>query len=60
MLAMADDAGVRITHLDRFVRWIDSWRPELPEDDFPIDWLEFEADNFFRIAATLWVESFTA
>ena len=60
MLAMADDAGVRTTHLDPFVRWIDRWRPELPGEDFPTDWLAFEADDFFRMAAALRVESFTA
>jgi 4-hydroxyphenylpyruvate dioxygenase len=58
MLAMADDAGVRITHLDPFVRWIDEWAPDLP--DFPTDAIAFEADDFFRMAAALEVESFTA
>ena len=28
--AMADDAGVRITHLDPFVRWVYQWRIYYP------------------------------
>jgi hypothetical protein len=51
MLAMADDAGVRLTHLDPFVRWVDKWMPDLP--GFPTDSIAFDADDFFRMAAAL-------
>jgi 4-hydroxyphenylpyruvate dioxygenase len=60
MLAMADDAGVRITHLDPFVRWVDDWVPHLPGESFPAEIVAFDADDFFRMAAALRVESFTA
>jgi len=58
MKAMASDAGVRLAHLDPFVRWVDRWQPDLP--DFPTDAISFDADDFFRFAAALEVESFTA
>jgi 4-hydroxyphenylpyruvate dioxygenase len=58
MLAMADDAGVNITHLDPFVRWVDHWQPEI--ENFPTDPIAFDADDFFRFAANLRVNSFTA
>lgn len=60
MLKMADDAGVRITHLDPFVRWVDDWMPDLPGESLPIDAIAFEGDDFFRMAAALQVQSFTA
>lgn len=60
MLSMARDSGVRITHLDPFVRWVDRWKPDLSEDTFPLDSIAFELDDFFRMAAALEVTSFTA
>jgi hypothetical protein len=45
MKAMADDAGVRITHLDPFVRWDDQWQPDLPGKDFPKNAIAFDADE---------------
>jgi sugar phosphate isomerase/epimerase len=60
MKAMAVDAGVRITHLDPFVRWVDQWQPDLSGEDFPMDAIAFDADDFFRMAGALGVESFTA
>jgi sugar phosphate isomerase/epimerase len=60
MKAMAADAGVKITHLDPFVRWVDQWQPELPGEDFPMDAITFDSDDFFRMAGALGVESFTA
>jgi hypothetical protein len=50
MLAMADDAGVRITHLDPFVRWVDQWMPNLPGEDFPTHDIAYDSDDFFRMA----------
>ena len=58
--SMAADAGIRITHLDPFVRWVENWKPDIPEKDFPTDPIAFDADDFFRMAAALEVESFTA
>jgi hypothetical protein len=60
MLAMADDAGVRITHLNPFVRWVDQWMPDLPAEDFPTHGIAFDVEDFFRMAAALKVQSFTA
>jgi sugar phosphate isomerase/epimerase len=60
MLAMADDAGVRITHLDPFVRWVDQWMPDLPGENLPTDSIAYDAEDFFRMAAALKVQSFTA
>jgi 4-hydroxyphenylpyruvate dioxygenase len=60
MLAMADDAGVRLSHLDPFIRWVDDWVPYLPGESFPTEIVAFDADDFFRMAAALQVESFTA
>ena len=59
MLSMADDAGVRITHLDPFVRWVEEWMPDLPAQDFPTHSIAFDAEDFFRMAAALKVQSFT-
>lgn len=53
MLTMAKDAGVRITHIDPFVRWVDKWQPDLPGENFPTDAIAFDADDFFRMSAAL-------
>ena len=45
--SMAADGGIRITHLDPFVRWVENWKPDLPIDDFPTDPIAFDADDFF-------------
>ena len=58
MRTMAADVGVRITHLDPLVRWVDQWKPELAA--FPIETIAFDRDDFFRMAEALGVESFTA
>jgi sugar phosphate isomerase/epimerase len=60
MLAMAADAGVRITHLDPLVRWVDDWRPAVPPDAFDANLVAFDIDDFLRMAAALEVRSFTA
>lgn len=57
---IASDSGVRITHLDPFVRWTVDWKPHLEGMDFPSDIVGFDADDFFRMAAALEVDSFTA
>ena len=58
--SMAADAGIRITHLDPFVRWVENWKPAIPAKDFPTDPIAFDADDFFRMTAALEVHSFTA
>ena len=58
--SMARDEGVEITHLDPFVRWTNDWKPNLRGLNFPIDTVGFDADDFFRMASALQVNSFTA
>lgn len=57
---IAADGGVKITHLDPFVRWTGNWKPHLEGMDFPTDIVGFDDDDFFRMAAALEVDSFTA
>jgi hypothetical protein len=43
------------------VRWVDAWEPKLPGgEQFPVEAVAFDQDGFFRMAAALGVESFTA
>ena len=58
--AIAKDQGVKIAHLDPFVRWTADWRPHLEGLDFPVDIVGFDEDDFFRMAGALEVSSFTA
>ena len=59
--SMAADAGVALTHRDPLVRWTNAWQPELSgEETFPVDTIGFDADDFFRMASALRVQSFTA
>jgi len=60
LLAMAADAGVRITHLDPFVRWVPDWLPAGAGDFLPVAVFDFDADAFFRTAEALEARSFTA
>jgi len=46
MKAMANHAGVRITLLEPLVHWVDQWRPDLPIENFPVDAIAFDADDF--------------
>ena len=57
---IAADGGVRITHLDPFVRWTSDWKPHIEGMNFPTDIVGFDEDDFFRMAAALGVDSFTA
>ncbi|MFB7629508.1 sugar phosphate isomerase/epimerase family protein [Streptomyces sp. NPDC056149] len=61
MRGMAADAGVGLSHLDPLVRWVAAWEPHLPGgEEFPVETVAFDEDDFFRMAAALGVESFTA
>ncbi len=60
LMRASKDHGVRIAHLDPFVRWSDDWKPHLDGLDFPVDIVGFDEDDFFRMASALHVESFTA
>jgi sugar phosphate isomerase/epimerase len=57
---MAQDADIKITHLDPFVRWTEDWKPQLQGMSFPTEIVAFDEDDFFRMAAALEVSSFTA
>lgn len=60
LLTIAADHGVRITHLDPFVRWVPDWLPEGVGAFFPAAVLDFDADAFFRMAEALDIRSFSA
>ena len=60
LLKIASDGGVKITHLDPFVRWTADWKPHLEGMDFPVDIVGFDENDFFRMAEALEVDSFTA
>ena len=60
LLKIASDGGVKITHLDPFVRWTADWKPHLEGMDFPVDIVGFDEDDFLGMAEALEVESFTA
>lgn len=55
ILAMADDAGVRIDHLDPFCRWLPKWEPDL--QGLPLTMFNSEEDDFFRIVDALAIRS---
>ncbi|WKN44822.1 sugar phosphate isomerase/epimerase family protein [Tunicatimonas pelagia] len=56
---MCEAAGVKITVLDPFTRWLPRWQvpPEMSRSD--ADFVRFDEDEFFRIARELEVESMT-
>jgi len=61
MLAMAADAGVRLTQLDPYARWAAHWKPDnLDKDQFPPHFFGYTGDDFFRIAEALRVDSMSA
>jgi hypothetical protein len=60
VLAIMDDAGVRIIHLDPFARWVEHSLPDLPGERFPIFGIAFDVNDFFRMAAAFKAESHTA
>ena len=57
--AIAADAGVRVTHLDPFVRWVSDWMPEEVSAAFPIEALNCDEDELYAIANALELRSFT-
>jgi len=60
MLAMADDAGIRIDHLDPLARWAPQWMPDNITEPVFLTFLHCETDDFFRIAEALKVTSMSA
>jgi sugar phosphate isomerase/epimerase len=59
MLAMARDAGVRLSHLDPLTRWAPKWFPTNVPADF-VPFLGTEEDYFYRMAEEFEVESMSA
>ncbi|WP_396653150.1 sugar phosphate isomerase/epimerase family protein [Microbacterium sp. BE35] len=59
MRLMADDEGVRLTHLDPLATWAPAWRPPDATDDM-VSALGTPVDGFLDIAETLGCESITA
>ena len=60
MLAMADDAGIRIDHLDPLARWAPQWMPDNITEPIYLNFLLCTPDDFFRIAEALRATSMTA
>ena len=60
MLAMAEDAGIRIDHLDPLARWAPHWMPDNITEPLYLNFLLCTPDDFFRIAEALRATSMTA
>lgn len=56
MLAMADDHGVKLAHLDPLTRWAPKWVPDNVDPGFH-PFLGFEVDDFLDLAEQMQVES---
>jgi 4-hydroxyphenylpyruvate dioxygenase len=56
MKKMAADAGVALTHIDPFVRWVPRWEPD-EALGAPLNVLSYDEDDFFRIADALEAKS---
>lgn len=57
--SMAEDAGVRVDHLDPIARWAPAWLPEEPTSKM-VEALGTSVDDFFTIADELGCESLSA
>jgi sugar phosphate isomerase/epimerase len=56
---MADDEGVRVSHLDAVCTWAPRWRPsDVPDEFMPL--FDTPVEEFLQIADQLDCESFTA
>lgn len=61
MLLIAEDHGVRLSHLDPYARWIKSWRANnLDTNKYPVGFRGFAEDDFFHMAEALGVNSMSA
>jgi sugar phosphate isomerase/epimerase len=60
MLAMADDAGIRIDHLDPLARWAPQWMPDNITEPIFLTFLLCDSDDFLRIAEALKITSMSA
>lgn len=61
MLSMADDQGVKLSHLDPYARWIKNWRANnLDTTKYPAGFRGFAEDDFFRMAEALGVTSMSS
>lgn len=60
MFAMADDAGIRIDHLDPLARWAPQWMPDNITEPAYLSFLTCDTDDFLRIAEALKVTSMSA
>jgi sugar phosphate isomerase/epimerase len=60
MRAMADDAGIRIDHLDPLAKWAPEWMPDNITEPLYLNFLLCDVDDFFRIGEALQVTSMSA
>lgn len=59
MRTMADDLGVRVSHLDPLATWAPEWEPDNVEKEF-LPFFGMSVDEFLQCAEELECESFTA
>jgi len=60
ILAMADDAGIRVDHLDPLARWAPQWMPDNITEPAYLTFLLCDTDDFLRIAEALRITSMSA
>jgi sugar phosphate isomerase/epimerase len=60
MLTMANDAGIRIDHLDPLARWAPEWMPDNITESIYLTFLLWDTDDFMRVAEALKVTSMSA
>jgi 4-hydroxyphenylpyruvate dioxygenase len=59
IIALHASAGVRLTTLDPFTRWLPRWEPpsHIPADR--LEWIGFDEDEFFAVLEALQLETIT-
>jgi 4-hydroxyphenylpyruvate dioxygenase len=59
IIALHASAGVRLTTLDPFTRWLPRWEPpsRIPADR--LEWIGFDEDEFFAVLEALQLETIT-
>lgn len=59
ILALHEQAGVRLTTVDPYTRWLPRWTPPPSAPRDRLEWISAEEDEIFAIAETLELETIT-
>ena len=59
IVGMHERAGVRLTTLDPFTRWLPRWDPPAGVPADRLEWIAFTADEFFSVVDALHLEAIT-